>query len=279
MIVALWLLACTGGDTYIVEGTVVEIHGPNEIVLDHDPIHGPGGVMYMDRMTMPFAVRDAHLAKGLVPGDRVTARLVVEQDGTHLEAIRVTGKGVLPPPAEGTPPLPLRAGEILERVDVEVEDGTSVVIGDGQGIATAVAFVYTTCPLPEFCPAVVTRLQSLQEKIGTDARIVAITIDPEHDTTAVLAEFASKVGAKKETWRFGRLPPDRLEPLAWRAALSVTRDGTAIEHGLRLLVLDRDGRLVERYDDARWPIDRVAEQLRTGGPPAPDGTSGTVTPQ
>ena len=63
-------------------------------------------------------------------------------------------------------------------------------------------------------------------------------------------------------------------------ALSAGTKVRVIEvHGTRLLVLDADGRLVERYDDNRWPLARVVEQLRTGGPPAPAGSHGTATPK
>ena len=98
----------------------------------------------------------------------------------------------------------------------------------------------------------------------------------------VLGAYASKVGAVPATWRFGRLAEQEdLQALALRAALTVTEDdnGTDILHSLRLMVLAADGRLVERYDDNNWPLDRVVQQLRTGKPPAPPGSDGTLTPR
>ena len=63
-------------------------------------------------------------------------------------------------------------------------------------------------------------------------------------------------------------PPLILNQLAMRAGMSVTvRDGK-IAHLLRLLILDAEGRLVERYDDNAWPLDRAATQLQTGAPKA-----------
>ena len=82
-----------------------------------------------------------------------------------------------------------------------------------------------------------------------------------------------------ERWLFARAEGDALTDLAMRAALRVVDDGKAIQHSIRLLVLDAKGRLIERYDDNNWPLERVVEQLRTGGPLAPPGTSGTVTPR
>jgi hypothetical protein len=67
-----------------------------------------------------------------------------------------------------------------------------------------------------------------------------------------------------------------LEHLVSRAALPVTRDGTIL-HGTRLMVLDANGALIERYDDNGWPLERVVSQLLTGGPAAPVGSIGTLT--
>ena len=266
------LAGCWGKDAYIVEGTVIEVTSSSEVVIDHEEVYG-----LMGAMVMPFRVRDPALLDGVRPGARVVARLRTRPEGAFLDKLRVTGHGVVP--SSGTPsgPAPLRPGERLPRTEIPVHGGDTWVIGQGQPSAVAVAFLYTTCPIPEFCPAVVTRLQGLQDAVGADARILAVTIDPEGDTLEVLARFADTVGAKPEVWRFGRLEGTAFQHLVQRAALSLVKEGSEVVHALRLLVLDAEGRLVERYDDNRWPEDRVVQQLRTGGPSAPPGSDGTLT--
>ena len=149
-------------------------------------------------------------------------------------------------------------------------------LGAGQRRPTALAFLYTTCPLPAFCPATVRRLQALAPEISGRADVLVVTLDPAGDTLEVLTAFAAQVGADPEVWRFGRLEPDALEQLVARAALPVTRDGQIL-HGVRLMVLDGSGALIERYDDNAWPLDRVVSQLLTGGPPGPVGSIGTLS--
>ncbi len=266
------LAACWGSNAYIVEGTVVEVTGPTSVLLDHKAIEGLG----MGAMVMDFTVADAGLLEGVKPGDRVYARMAMEPKGAVLHKVRVTGHG--PPPAVSTGPVPVRPGGQLKRTQLSLSDGSSLVLGEGQSGSIALTFLYTTCPMPEFCPAIVMRMQALQAQLPDDARIVAVTIDPEKDTPAVLTAYAETVGAG-ERWLFARAEGDALTDLAMRAALRVVDDGKAIQHSIRLLVLDAKGRLIERYDDNNWPLERVVEQLRTGGPPAPPGTSGTVTPR
>lgn len=275
------LVACWGSNAHIVQGEVIEVRGPTEVVIRHDDVPG-----LMPAMTMPFHVRDPRLLDGLEPGDKVYARLIAEESGWWLAAVRKTSavsradaaRSVQP--SATTLPEPLRPGRPLPRHEIPLVDGESFIVGAGQSGPVLLTFLYTTCPQPEFCPAIAARLAGLQAALAPgEATLLAITIDPDGDTPEVLRQYAEKVGADPQIWRFGRLPEPALKALAARAALTVdtVTGGTEILHSIRVLALDREGRLVERYDDARFPSARVLEQLRTGGPPAPPDSDGTLT--
>ncbi|MCO4745093.1 MAG: SCO family protein [Proteobacteria bacterium] len=261
------LAACWGQSAYILEGTVVAVDG-STVTVDHDEIDG-----FMAPMTMPFEIRDDVQVS---PGDRIVARLMVEEQGSYLAKVRITGHTAPPAQVEGV--APIKSGEPLPATTVELAQGGSLTLGEGQQGSVALTFAYTTCPMPEFCPAVVSRLQGLQPRLPEDARIVVVTLDPEGDTPAVLQAFATDVGATAR-WNWARMEPAALQDLAMRSGLSVREEDGQILHSLRMLVLDDQGTLVERYDDTHWPLDRVVEQLATGRPAAPEGTSGTLTPK
>lgn len=262
---------CWGERAFIVEGTVVDMNSPTEIVVDHEDVPG-----LMQAMTMPFRAHDASVFEGVHKGDRIVARLLVEDGGMFMERVRVTGQGA--PPAALDAGAPAHAGDVLERVEVPVTGGGTWTLGEGQGAPTALGFVFTTCPNPEFCPATITRMQGLQQALPAGARILLLTIDPKGDTAPVLQVYADKVGARPDVWRFGRVEGSALTSLAARAALTIDASTGTILHATRLLVLDAQGKLIERYDDNRWPLDRVVSQLGTGAPAAPAGSDGTSTP-
>jgi protein SCO1/2 len=271
MIWLLALLACSGGDTYIVEGTVVKVNSPTEVVIQHEQIDG-----YMDAMTMPFTLGPK--VGELQQGDQVIGRLLVEPDRSTLVKVRVTGTGAVPAlPAPDV--LPIQLGAVLPRTAIGLSDGSTMIIGAGQGKPTVITFLYTTCPLPEFCPLATARLQALQDAVGTDASLLAVTLDPEGDTLQVLSEYAAAVGARSDVWRFGRVEGKALDDLAMRAALTILPADGEIAHATRWLVLDADGVLIERYDDNRWPLERVVSQVRTGQPLPPSTLLGTVSPR
>jgi protein SCO1/2 len=268
------LAACWGENAYIVEGTVIEVRSETQLVVDHEPIEG-----LMGAMVMTFRTSDGATPKGLRRGDQIYARLMMKEEGPVLEKIRVTGHMPLPEPKKPSGPMPLMPGEMLPATTMPVHGGGSWTIGEGQPKATAVTFVYTTCPFPEFCPAIVMRMQGLQAALGQDARILAVTIDPNGDTLDVMSAYADKVAANKDIWRFGRLVGPEFRDLVMRASLPISHDGEDVAHGIRLLVLDAEGRMVERYDDNNWPVERVVQQLKTGAPKASSGSSGTIYPE
>lgn len=266
------LAACWGDDAYIVEGTVIDVMPSGQLVVDHEDVPG-----LMPAMVMPFKVKHPSLSEGIVRGNRIIGRLRVTRQGTYLEKIRVTGSVPLPDNEGPDGPGPVRPGTPLVRTEIPVNGGDTWVVGQGQPRPTALTFLYTTCPLPEYCPLVVTRLQALQEAVGDKAQLVAVTIDPKNDTLEVLGAFADKAGAKPDVWRFGRLEGQAFLDLVMRAGLPLALEEGEVVHALRLLVLDAGGTLLERYDDNAWPLDRVVQQLTTGGPPAPPGSDGTIS--
>ena len=275
------LAGCWGSNAYIVEGTVVEVRPPSEVVLDHHEVPG-----LMPEMTMPFTVKDPSLLDGLEPGDTVYARLIAEDAGWYLADVREHNKPGARKPAKQPDPAPaasdvapLRPGQVLPATTLTLSDGSTLTVGHGQSGPVLVTFIYTRCPRPDFCPAITSRMQALQGELSAgEATLISVTIDPAHDTPEVLTAYAEKAGADAAIWRFARPDEAQLQTLSRRAALTIdTGVGEEILHSLRTWVLDHEGRLVERYDDARFPADRVLQQLRTGSPPAPEGSDGTVT--
>jgi protein SCO1/2 len=88
-------------------------------------------------------------------------------------------------------------------VDVVRDDGKTVHLRDelADGSPVALNFIFTTCTT--ICPVMSSVFSQLQEKLeraGEKVRLVSISIDPEQDTPARLAEYAKKFKAGPE-WR------------------------------------------------------------------------------
>lgn len=80
----------------------------------------------------------------------------------------------------------VRADGVQVFFPAEIEDGSPILL----------QFVYTTCAA--VCPLMSQIFSEVQAKLGEEPnplRMVSISIDPEHDTPARLAEYARKIGA------------------------------------------------------------------------------------
>ena len=84
--------------------------------------------------------------------------------------------------------------------DVTLRDqaGRPVPINELAGASgpMAVNFIFTTCTT--ICPVMTATFAQLRRELGSDAgriRLVSISIDPEHDSPAVLAGYAERFGA------------------------------------------------------------------------------------
>src|SRR5262249_13570910 len=92
--------------------------------------------------------------------------------------------------------------------------GRRVTRSDLLGNVSVVDFFYTRCP--DACPLQSAHLARLQTELsGTpDVLLVSITMDPDHDTPAVLASYASRFHADPRRWLFLTGPRDAIYHLA-----------------------------------------------------------------
>jgi len=122
--------------------------------------------------------------------------------------------------------------------------------------------IYTTCPGP--CPRMSSLMRQVQQLSSTipDVRLVSFTVDPEHDTPAVLAQYAVRYRAQPERWRFLTGPREELNHLARDAFKLNTVDGS-LAHSTRLVLLDRQSRIRGYYSTSdNDPVRQLVLDIR-----------------
>jgi protein SCO1/2 len=256
--------------TYQLTGQVLAVRSETkEIMVQHEDIPG-----FMPAMTMPYTVKDATLLEGRTPGDLITATLVVEPDLAYLSAITKTGTAPIPgdarttiPPAAGVSLL--KAGDRAPDAVLSDQDDKPIALRDFAGAATAVTFIYTRCPLPQYCPLMDRRFAEVQVAVKADpvlagrVRLLTISFDPKFDRAAVLRGHAKTLGADPAMWTFATAEEVVVDRLAATFGVNVIRekDGT-ITHNLRTAVLDPSGRVTVILDNNAWTADDLARALK-----------------
>jgi protein SCO1/2 len=237
-----------------------------EITIRHDEVKG-----FMAPMVMPFRVRDRALTKGRLPGDLVRATLVVTDEDAWLEALEKTGWSPFPEPAAaaGSPVADLvKDGEPVPDATLIDQDARSFRLSSLRGAPVLITFIYTRCPLPDFCPRMDRQFRAVQRaiedgRLPAGIRLVSISFDPEYDTPAVLKAYAARVGANRRLWTFATAPRASIEAFGARLGLSVVREGgdPVITHNLRTAVIDREGRLVTILNGNAWTPEQAIAAL------------------
>lgn len=261
--------------TYPLRGQVLAIaaetrpDGRREVTVRHDDIPN-----FMPAMTMPYFVKEPALLDRFVPGDLFTASLVIKRKGSemYLADLKKTGHADLPPGAR-----PVKIMDVMNPGDQVPDDplqdqtGATHKLSDWRGRALAVTFVYTRCPLPDFCPLMDRHFAALQRAVAGDARLrdrvhlVSVSFDPAHDTPAVVRAHAKARGADARTWSYLTGSPAAIEHFTSRFGVSAIAGEDAAEtitHNLRTAVIDPNGRLVKILSGNEWTVDQLLADLR-----------------
>ncbi len=250
---------------YALRGQVLAIaEDRRHLTVKHEDIPG-----FMPAMTMVYEVRDTAVSS-LSAGDLITATLILaEGEMPYLIELKRTGHAEVP--ADGSGVMnPMVIGDVVPDDVLKDQDGSPRRLSSWNNAALAVTFVYTNCPMEDYCPLMDRKFAALQQAIAGDpalkgaAHLVSISFDPEHDTPAVLNAHAAKVGADPQIWSFVTGTPDALAHITSRFAVSVTRDpgAPALVHNLRTAVIDRRGRLTATYNGSGWTTEALLDDLR-----------------
>lgn len=233
--------------------------------VEHETIPG-----YMEAMTMSLPVKPHSLLNGLEAGQPITFRLEVTSEDSWVSRIeKLAGpargsSGV----AEGDWAAALRVepGEKVPDFTVIDQDGRARSLSDFRGKSIVVSFIYTRCPLPNFCPLLSKKLAELQQALRTRVpgkfHLLSITIDPAHDTPEVLKRYASAWTRDESTWSFGTAANDELASVARSLGLTYQPSaGGQIDHDLRTALIDPRGRLVHVWKSNFWRTEEVLQRI------------------
>lgn len=180
-------------------------------------------------------------------------------------------------------------GEYGEVPDFSLTErsGRRITRADLLGRVWIANFIYTECK--ETCPLQSAKMARLQGEFGRekDLRFVSVTVDPEHDTPAVLGRYAERYGADPVRWLFltgekraiyhlasegfhlGVVDPDDraqaqelLRLVGLQSAFAAHGSQGLVIHSSRFVLVDRRARIRAYHlpDDER-SLDRLRENV------------------
>jgi protein SCO1/2 len=261
LIASTTLTVTAHGKTFSAMGVVrAPLDDTGHITIAHDDIPG-----LMPAMTMSFAVANRADASPLTIGDRVRFELHTDGANWTVASFAVVGHVAMPAPAHSASEVGrrLREGDYLPAFSCLTEDQQPLTSDSLHGKATLLTFIFTRCPVPEYCPTMALRFAQLQKAIGASpdlaghVQLLSITLDPKFDQPAVLKAYSRAVGANPAVWRFVTGDEAEIAALTKSFAVYTERNGVTLNHTLCTALIGPDGRILQLWRGNGWKIDEV----------------------
>lgn len=264
-------LATGVAQTFEVRGEVRSVDASAKTVrITHEAISD-----YMPAMTMPFQVKNEALLKGVAAGDNVQFQLVVTDDDAWIARLEKIADASVTVSSETDPSSMtsedreaerVHLGELVPDFELVDQEGRPIRLSQFRGRAVLLTFIYTRCPLPNYCPLMSKHFADLQKRLTRafpdQFQLLSVTLDPEFDTPAVLKEYAARYEANAADWTFATGDLGQIETVARLMGLTYVWENGLISHDLRTALIGPDGRLVQLWKSNVWTPYEVERFVR-----------------
>ncbi len=279
-----WPAGCRNGSnparteqkTYHLRGRIVSIDpASGSVTVAHLAIAG-----LMGAMTMPYKLAEPNTISELHPGDLITARMVVDRDADgpmdpRLDQLVVVGQARpdTKPAVVYHVPAP---GEVVPDFHLLNQSGKRIHLEQYRGRVLLLTFIYTRCPLAEFCPRMSANFAEIDNSLREDAgmrsktHLLSVSFDPKYDTPAVLRSYGgAHTGRFTDEdfthWDFAAPSLEDLPKIEQYFDVGVTgdtADPASIMHSLSTVLIGKDGKVLAWYPTNDWKTADVLAQMK-----------------
>ncbi len=255
-----------GAATYQIKGIVVSSDAAKGIVtIDTEAIPG-----LMGAMTMPYKLAQPGVATELHQGDHVTARLRVSPSASVLDQIDVTAqaKPDYKPEKFYNVPTP---GQMVPNFKFLNQSGKTITMEQFHGKVLLLTFIYTRCPLPDYCIRMSRNFATIQHQLAADpelynkVHLLSISFDPEHDTPNVLRSYGNAYTGSEafSHWDFAAPSSSELDQVDQFFDVGVSSgSNNTLTHSLSTAIIAPSGKVFRWYPSNDWDPSTVVNDIK-----------------
>ena len=228
---------------------------------------------------MPYKLVQPNIMSELHVGDLITADVIVDYDAAgpmspKLDQIVVVGQARpdTKPAVEYHVPA---VGDSVPDFALLNQSGKTIHLAQFRGKVVLLTFIYTRCPLADFCPRMSANFAEIDHALAADkgmyakTHLVSVSFDPKYDTPQVLRSYGgAHTGRFTEEdfrhWDFAAPPVAELPKLEQWFDMGVTGDSSdpsTIQHSLSTVLIGKDGRVIAWYPTNDWKPAEVLKQV------------------
>lgn len=262
------------GETYSASGLVI-LADREHLSLRVSCQAIPG---YMEAMVMTFPVHSPKALDGLKPGMLIDFKLDVGKEAAYAEQIRVRAYE-----NAAREPMAARQLEILDAATSSLSRNTavlqlgqavpdftlmdqkrdSVTLSALKGKVVAITFIYTRCPLPNFCFRASNNFGVLHrrfsDRMGKDLVLLSVTFDPEYDQPEILADYARTWARDATGWHFLTGPSAEVRNLCREFGVNSWQDEGLLTHSLHTVIVNRQGRMAANLEGNEYTAKQLGD--------------------
>jgi protein SCO1/2 len=151
------------------------------------------------------------------------------------------------------------------------QDGKQIRLHDYRGKALLLTFIYTRCPLPEYCTLMSNNFAQIDRQLQQSpdlyakTHLLSVSIDPNYDSPQVLRSYGAAHTERYENetfshWEFAS--GEQVREMAQFFGLRYFDEKDQIIHGLKTAIVAPDGKVVKVYSGNEWKPEDVVNELK-----------------
>ena len=262
--------------TYKLRGKITAVDAASgHITVAHGPIPG-----FMEAMTMSYKLAEPGTASELHVGDVITARVLADEDAAGPLNIRLDHIVVVAQARPDSVPtvqyhVP-QAGEAVPDFKLLNQSGKTIDLAHFKGRVVLMTFIYTRCPLPDFCPKMSSNFAEIDQSLAADktlyakTHLLSVSFDPKYDTPTVLRSYGGAHTGRFTNedfahWDFAAPSLPELPKMLQYFDVGVTGDSSDpanIAHSLSTVLIGKDGKVIAWYPTNDWKTADVLAEVK-----------------
>jgi protein SCO1 len=258
--------------TFTMRGKVVSTDGTH-VTLDGENVPG-----FMEPMVMDYVLKDPSVVSELHPGDRISATVLADNGPDGYTNIRLDKIIVIAqarpdykPAVQYHVPTP---GDTVPDFHLLNQSNRVLHLDQFKGKVVLLTFIYTRCPLADFCPRMSRNFADVDKALAADSalygqtHLLSISFDPAYDTPKVLRSYGGAytgnyTNEKFLHWDFAAPTEKDLPAVTQFFNVGVTPgDGKTLTHSLSTVLVGKDGRIVAWYPTNDWDPKEVLADIK-----------------
>ena len=208
---------------------------------------------------MTFQMRQSQRVEGLAAGVNIEFTISADRDESYADDIRVhpfQSPELDPTQARHlklmenlmsptTKSQAIASGQAVPDFSLTDQSQHSIKLSQFSGKVVALTFIYTRCPLPDYCFRLSNNFGQLQKRfrtrMGSNLVLFSMVIDPAHDQPTAVADYAKTWKADSHSWHFLTGPLPEIEKVARAFDMNFYPDEALFVHSFHTVVIDREG--------------------------------------